>query len=1438
MKRTVVILQVVLWSLAGVVGFGQTTVFQADFEASAVESPTAVGNLNIGTATGAWTINAGDVYNLLADAGATAKALHVGQGSTGFDLLAGFTAPLKLASNATVTFQVARQLGTASGNGRRFYLVGEDDLGNPCFDLQVWCNNANAEFGPGSLAWNNAGTYTTNFNGAASSQNDIQRLNSTTTYNPSLMGTIKVDLFPSHYVVTFDRGADGNTDWVSGNLPYNGSPALISRIHFYGTTGNAVCWLDNVAATGVPLAPARFLWRGGVNANWDINTTENWINQANGFDTVYTEGTPDGDFVTLDDSALVFNVNLPVTVQPTTITFNNLANPYTLGGNGQIGGGAAISVAGGGAVTLNGVNSYAGGTYVANGTLKLAGASAFGSGPINLAGGSLSSDGLTARTVTNEVILSANSTLGDPVNNGRVTLAGPVTFGSTTYLLNIVSDVTISGPSGSGYFDKTGPGTLTVTGDGNWMDGNGVDVREGVLIIEGATITDGAAFRVSATSDNTAARIVLTNGGSVTIVSSGSNYKVGDSTGNPTATNYLDIDGTIFATVAGTYLQMGQSGAHNEVNLLPNGLLEVRDVRYGNTGTAFFNFRGGTFRATQSANNFMQDLTAAYVHAGGAKIDSGSNEVVMLQNLEAPPAPDLSGGLTKLGTGSLTLSGTLYSYTGPTVVSEGSLALPAASYSGGGAFTVADSAALSVDLAGGAATLNASTLTLGSTGDIRLNLGYGTLANNPPATAINVGGALAAGATNIVINLSGSGFAVGQFALIDYTGAALPDIANFTLGTLPPGVRATLVHNAANTSIDLNITLVVNALTWIGLVDGKWDIDTTLNWWDPSRNAVVYREYGATDVEGDFVQFDENVDPFNAFTRINLTTTLRPAGVTVNNDGHDYVFEGPGKLSGSGSLTKLGPSQLSISTANDYSGGSLLNVGRVQLGTDSALGTGPVTLGGALVSSDSTTPRALTNDLVISVGAFTLGDLANSGAISFYGQADFTGGALDLTLNSDLMLSGTMANGGVDQKLGPGNLTLLNPTGQMTTGNIQIEEGSVIMNGGNLDKSGGGIRIMSLVPGGQSSFRLLNGGTLTFSGTGQNLRVGSTGPAGDATATNVLDVNGTITWTTNNVNGQVQMGASCAFAQVNLMPGSLLRPGYFAHQGNTTEVNLDGATLAPMASRSDFMQGLTTVNVLGGGVIVDTEGNDITIAQPLLNGGGGGGLTKNGAGALMLNGASTFTGDSLVTAGTLGGSGSLAAPIIVQAGGTLAPGDGLGTLTINNTLDLLGATLVEISKTGAVLANDRVVGISLLTLGGSLTVTASGDELAAGDTFDLFDAGDISGAFDTLVLPDLPAGLQWDHSQLAVDGTLRVAPVSAAKPQFDAPSLSGSQLVLSGTGGTPGGTFFTLSSTNVALPLVNWTPVATNTFGPGGEFSVTNPVTTDELGRYYLLQIP
>jgi hypothetical protein len=45
---------------------------------------------------------------------------------------------------------------------------------------------------------------------------------------------------------------------------------------------------------------------------------------------------------------------------------------------------------------------------------------------------------------------------------------------------------------------------------------------------------------------------------------------------------------------------------------------------------------------------------------------------------------------------------------------------------------------------------------------------------------------------------------------------------------------------------------------------------------------------------------------------------------------------------------------------------------------------------------------------------------------------------------------------------------------------------------------------------------------------------------------------------------------------------------------------------------------------------------------------------------------------------------------------------------------------------------------------------------AAGDVFDILDWGNLSGAFDTLQLPDIDTALNWNASRLYVDGTLRV----------------------------------------------------------------------------------
>ena len=90
---------------------------------------------------------------------------------------------------------------------------------------------------------------------------------------------------------------------------------------------------------------------------------------------------------------------------------------------------------------------------------------------------------------------------------------------------------------------------------------------------------------------------------------------------------------------------------------------------------------------------------------------------------------------------------------------------------------------------------------------------------------------------------------------------------------------------------------------------------------------------------------------------------------------------------------------------------------------------------------------------------------------------------------------------------------------------------------------------------------------------------------------------------------------------------------------------------------------------------------------------------------------------------------------------------------------------------------------------------------------------------------------------LAQDGSIAV--VEAPSPlQFDSLTVAGSQLLFSGSGGASNGTYHVLATTNVALPMTQWTPVATNLFDDTGNFRFTNPITPGVLRRFYRLLSP
>jgi hypothetical protein len=135
---------------------------------------------------------------------------------------------------------------------------------------------------------------------------------------------------------------------------------------------------------------------------------------------------------------------------------------------------------------------------------------------------------------------------------------------------------------------------------------------------------------------------------------------------------------------------------------------------------------------------------------------------------------------------------------------------------------------------------------------------------------------------------------------------------------------------------------------------------------------------------------------------------------------------------------------------------------------------------------------------------------------------------------------------------------------------------------------------------------------------------------------------------------------------------------------------------------------------------------------------------------------------------------------------------------------------MEISRNGATLTNDQLQVAGTLTYGGPLTVSDLGPSaLAAGNSFQVFSASGYSGAFTSVTLPPLSAGLTWTN-KLLVNGSIQV--LSVLSSRIGNIAQSGTNVVISGTNGPPNGTYFVLASTNISLPLTNWAPVLTNQF--------------------------
>ena len=554
-------------------------------------------------------------------------------------------------------------------------------------------------------------------------------------------------------------------------------------------------------------------------------------------------------------------------------------------------------------------------------------------------------------------------------------------------------------------------------------------------------------------------------------------------------------------------------------------------------------------------------------------------------------------------------------------------------------------------------------------------------------------------------------------------------------------------------------------------------------------------------------------------------------------------------------LTKNGTGTNLLASASTWSGGTLINNGRLSFAHDNALGSGPVTFdaGGTLANIGS---RTLANPL----------------------RSTTTTGAANLnTDGGDLLITGNVSFDGPEfTKLGSNTLRFAASAvvGLGTNSGFDVSGGSVIIDGASITHTNDGFRLRATTNFPTVDVTVQNNATLIVGGGGV-LNIGATADTNFSVVsfTNILNItsgtvmtgtgsiaagntvgnagivnqNGGAVGATNpaNINGLILATTTNSSGVYNLNAGSLTVSRI--RKGGTNNASarfvFGGGTLKALndSNSAAFISGVDQVLVRATGARIDSDVFDVAITDPLAEDAGstGGGFVKLGTGSLALNGTNTFTGAVTVSNGVLRGTGIIPTAVTVTSGGRIGGGSigtNIGTLTINANCTATGGATMRVNKAGVTLTSDKVSATGTLTLGGTLTVLIQGDNLAAGDTFDLFDAGGFSGGFTSYNLATLPPNLSWDTRDVSVNGLIKVVKTTTVETMLYDESLG--TLTLTGSGGQPNAGYRVLSSTAMDVPINLWTQVATGTFDGSGNFSLPITVTPSEAKRFYVLIYP
>lgn len=547
---------------------------------------------------------------------------------------------------------------------------------------------------------------------------------------------------------------NSNLELVIGGVATHGGAGTNTTLQLNnGTTLNNISWLSIGRGNGNGVATSNLT----LNGNATVTTT----NFSAGFNADNTGNLPKGDITLNGTSTLTVTSTATGTgVGASTFSLGESAgSEFTLTVNDN----AVVNRAGGN-TSLAGNNQNQGAFQIGRG----------GKGTVIMNGGTIN---------------VASTDLGRGVNNttaqdGTLTIKAGATY-------NNEGDFRMAfagGASGQATLNVQG-GTLNIgTATARTMVIGTFDFSSATVNVDSGSLNlnTNSSIRFNARG-NTGAKVFNLTGGSVTSYSD-----------NATTANGAGVlDMMEFATAT----------ASNTFNL-SGGTLTIRQVlSTGADGTRIFNFNGGTLRATGDSTAFFNlgtgGTTRANVRNGGAVIDTNGHNVTVAQalvhsNIGSDNATD--GGLTKVGAGTLTLTGA-NTYTGLTTISAGTLAI-------GATGSIANTSGINLGTAGSQGTLDLTAKGSSFLGNVS---GFGT---------INVGASNTVGIDGIFTpgNSAGIVSVTGNLALSDDGAATTMEVLSRNGGSPVAGTHFDQV--VASGSISFGGTLTIDTTGLSGLTAG------------------------------------------------------------------------------------------------------------------------------------------------------------------------------------------------------------------------------------------------------------------------------------------------------------------------------------------------------------------------------------------------------------------------------------------------------------------------------------------------------------------------------------------------------------------------------------------------------------------------------------------